>query len=124
MIYWLFLFMAILSEVIGTLSMKYASETGNIYGHIVMYFMITLSYILLSMSVKRVALGVAYALWEGIGVLLITVSSVIIFGEDISFIKASGLATLLLGIVLIKSGTQKKENKPDDSRMEKHHATA
>lgn len=124
MIYWLFLFMAIITEVIGTLSMKYASETGNVYGHIVMYFMITLSYFLLSISIKRVALGVAYALWEGIGVLLITVCSVMIFEEDVSLVKACGLATLLLGIVLIKSGTQKKVNKQSSSRVEKHHATA
>ncbi|AKJ42367.1 Spermidine export protein MdtJ [Pragia fontium] len=129
MIYWLFLLMAIVTEVIGTLSMKYASETGSIYGHIIMYFMITLSYILLSVSIKRVALGVAYALWEGIGVLLITISSVMIFGEDISLAKASGLAILLLGIVLIKSGMQKKGNnavKSNSSLMDKdeYHATA
>lgn len=124
MIYWLFLFMAIITEVIGTLFMKYASETGNIYGHIIMYFMITLSYFLLSISIKRVALGVAYALWEGFGILLITVCSVMIFGEDVSFVKVCGLATLLLGIVLIKSGTQKKMNKPSSSRVEKHHAAA
>lgn len=106
MIYWFFLFLAIVSEVIGTLSMKYASETGHIYGHVIMYVMITLSYILLSVSVKRVALGVAYALWEGIGVVLITLFSALIFDESISLMKALGLGTLLLGIILIKQGTR------------------
>lgn len=128
MIYWLFLLMAIVTEVIGTLSMKYASETGNIYGHILMYFMITLSYILLSVSIKRVALGVAYALWEGIGVVLITLSSVMLFGEDVSLFKAIGLAILLLGIVLIKSGTYKpkqtRSNAKGSDKIEGHHATA
>lgn len=123
MIYWLFLLMAIVTEVIGTLCMKYASDTGNIHGHIIMYFMITLSYILLSISIKRVALGVAYALWEGIGVVLITLSSVMLFGEDVSLLKAIGLATLLTGIVLIKSGTDKPK-KESAGEMESHHATA
>ncbi|GKX53743.1 multidrug/spermidine efflux SMR transporter subunit MdtJ [Budvicia aquatica] len=128
MIYWLFLLMAIVTEVIGTLSMKYASETGNIYGHVLMYFMITLSYILLSVSIKRVALGVAYALWEGIGVVLITLSSVMLFGEDVSLFKAVGLAILLLGIVLIKSGTYKpkqvRSHAEGADKIEGHHAAA
>ncbi|MBK5072829.1 multidrug/spermidine efflux SMR transporter subunit MdtJ [Budviciaceae bacterium CWB-B4] len=127
MIYWLLLLMAIITEVIGTLSMKYASETGSIYGHIIMYMMITISYLLLSLSIKRVALGVAYALWEGVGVLLITAFSVLLFGEEISVVKAVGLTVLLLGIILIKSGTQ-KPNKPTGKSqpkiVEKHHATA
>lgn len=65
MIYWMFLGLAIITEVIGTLSMKYASVSGGSAGIIVMYIMIASSYILLSMAVKKVALGVAYALWEG-----------------------------------------------------------
>ncbi len=72
MIYWMFLGLAIITEVIGTLSMKYASVSGDSAGMIVMYIMIASSYILLSMAVKKVALGVAYALWEGIGILIIT----------------------------------------------------
>lgn len=44
--------------------MKYASVSGEMTGHIVMYFMITGSYVMLSLAVKKVALGVAYALWE------------------------------------------------------------
>lgn len=72
MIYWIFLGLAIIAEIIGTLSMKYASVSGEMTGHIVMYFMITGSYVMLSLAVKKVALGVAYALWEGIGILIIT----------------------------------------------------
>ncbi|GKX54815.1 spermidine export protein MdtJ [Leminorella grimontii] len=122
MIYWFFLFLAIVSEVIGTLSMKYASETGHISGHVVMYVMITLSYILLSLSVKRVALGVAYALWEGVGVVLITLFSALIFDEAISPMKALGLGTLLLGIMLIKQGT--RVAKTQGNKRESNHAAA
>lgn len=50
----------------------------------------------------------AYALWEGIGILLITLFSVLLFDEALSLVKMAGLATLVAGIVLIKSGTQKR----------------
>ncbi|KYP00750.1 spermidine export protein MdtJ [Yersinia pestis] len=107
MIYWIFLGLAIIAEIIGTLSMKYASVSGEMTGHIVMYFMITGSYVMFSLAVKKVALGVAYALWEGIGILIITIFSVMWFGETLSPLKIAGLVTLIGGILLVKSGTRK-----------------
>ncbi|AWC95294.1 TPA: multidrug/spermidine efflux SMR transporter subunit MdtJ [Morganella morganii subsp. morganii] len=111
MIYWMFLGLAIITEVIGTLSMKYASVSGGSAGMIVMYIMIASSYILLSMAVKKVALGVAYALWEGIGILIITTFSVMWFHESLSPLKLGGLALLIAGITLIKYGTKKVQKK-------------
>lgn len=107
MIYWIFLGLAIVTEVIGTLSMKYASVSGDMSGMYVMYVMIASSYILLAVAVKKVALGVAYALWEGIGILIITSFSVMWFGESLSPMKIGGLTLLITGIGLIKSGTKK-----------------
>ncbi|CFR09265.1 multidrug/spermidine efflux SMR transporter subunit MdtJ [Yersinia massiliensis] len=125
MIYWIFLGLAIVAEIIGTLSMKYASVSGEMMGHIVMYFMITGSYILLALAVKKVALGVAYALWEGIGILIITIFSVLWFDESLSAMKIAGLATLVAGIMLVKSGTRKPKKPSDQNRCAgEHHATA
>lgn len=107
MIYWIFLALAILSEIIGTVSMKYASLNNEITGHVVMYIMITTSYVLLSLAIKRVALGVAYALWEGIGILLITLVSWLWFDEALTLTKCLGLVALFIGVVLLKSGTRK-----------------
>ena len=112
MIYWIFLACAIAAEIIGTLSMKWASLSGGMTGNIVMLVMITISYIMLSFAVKRVALGVAYALWEGIGILFITLFSVLWFDESMSMMKLMGLATLIAGIALVKSGTVKTKKSP------------
>lgn len=87
--------------------MKYASLSGNPLGHMVMYGMIALSYLLLSIAIKRVAMGVAYALWEGIGIIFITLFSVMLFDESLSVLKVIGLAILLVGILLVKSGVRK-----------------
>lgn len=105
MIYWILLGLAIATEIIGTLSMKWSSVNDSNLGYIFMLGMITLSYILLSFSIKRIALGVAYAMWEGIGILFITLFSVLLFDESVSLLKITGLTTLVVGIVLIKSGT-------------------
>lgn len=111
MIYWILLALAIAAEITGTLSMKWSSVSDNNLGYIFMLAMISLSYILLSFSIKRIALGVAYAMWEGVGILFITLFSVVLFDESISTLKIIGLITLVMGIVLIKSGTGAKKTR-------------
>lgn len=113
MIYWIFLGMAIVSEITGTLSMKLASISEDNIGYVFMLIMISFSYILLSFSVKKIALGVAYAMWEGIGILIITLCSVLLFNESISLLKILGMTTLVAGIVLLKSGTCSKKEHPE-----------
>lgn len=118
MFYWILLALAIVAEITGTLSMKWASVSDGSTGFILMLVMITLSYIFLSFAVKNIALGVAYALWEGIGILLITLFSVMLFDETLTTMKIAGLTTLVAGIVLIKSGTRK----PAKQQKEQTHA--
>lgn len=118
MFYWILLALAIVAEITGTLSMKWASVSNGSTGFILMLVMITLSYIFLSFAVKKIALGVAYALWEGIGILLITLFSVMLFDETLTTMKIAGLTTLVAGIVLIKSGTRK----PAKQQKEQTHA--
>lgn len=118
MFYWILLALAIVAEITGTLSMKWASVSDGSTGFILMLVMITLSYIFLSFAVKKIALGVAYALWEGVGILLITLFSVMIFDETLTTMKVAGLTTLVAGIVLIKSGTRK----PAKQQKEQTHA--
>ncbi|STW39138.1 Spermidine export protein mdtJ [Klebsiella pneumoniae] len=108
MFYWILLALAIIAEITGTLSMKWASVRGGHTGFILMLAMIALSYIFLAFAVKKIALGVAYALWEGIGILLITLFSVLLFDESLSLLKIAGLTTLVIGIVLISPAPRKK----------------
>ncbi|WP_333609984.1 multidrug/spermidine efflux SMR transporter subunit MdtJ [Pantoea piersonii] len=107
---WVLLLLAIFSEIIGTLAMKWSSVDESGTGYLIMLVMIACSYIFLSFAVKKIALGVAYALWEGIGIVLITIFSVQMFDEPLSLMKIAGLTVLIAGIMLIKTGTtQKKE---------------
>lgn len=116
MLYWLLLALAIVFEITGTLAMKWASLNDHTTGYFFMLAMIAFSYITLCFAVKKIALGVAYAIWEGIGILFITLFSVILFEESLSLLKVAGLVTLVTGIALMKSGTI--------SGKEASHATA
>lgn len=104
MFYWMLLTVAIGFEVSGTLAMKWSVTSGHSLGLIIMLLMIACSYGVLSVAIKKIALGVAYAMWEGIGILFITFFSVLLFDEPLSITKILGLSLLLAGIVLIKIG--------------------
>ena len=104
MIYWLFLAASIALEVVGVLLLNHASQTNATSTMMVMYALVIASYFLLSKAVKRIPLGIAYALWEGAGIVLITASSVVLFGEHISAMKIVGSATILTKYGEVKSG--------------------
>lgn len=106
---WIYLLGAILSEVIGTVSIRLLMTSSPVYGYMFMYFMIMLSYLLLARAIKRIPLGVAYALWEGVGIVLITASSAVLFREYVSSCKALGLGIMISGIFFLKSGSRRVE---------------
>ncbi|AZS51225.1 QacE family quaternary ammonium compound efflux SMR transporter [Entomomonas moraniae] len=103
---WSFLFLAVFFEVTGTSSIKLFDQHFPMLGLIVMYGLIGISYFCLSLSLKKVPVGVAYAIWEGIGIVLITIVSVLLFDEHISVLKVVSLVLIIVGILLIKSGTK------------------
>jgi len=101
---WIYLFAAIGCEIVGLVAMKLASLNYALLGLLVMYIMIGCSFYLLSLAVRKIPLGVSYALWEGIGIVLITAISVMWFNEHLNVYKIIGLGLLIAGIFLIKSG--------------------
>jgi spermidine export protein MdtJ len=105
--YWLFMAAAIVTEVIGTLAMKYgAHHASHALGMVVMYVMLVLSYTCLALAVKRIPLAVAYGAWESMGLVLITLCSAWLFAEDLKPAKLVAIALIIAGIVLLERGTE------------------
>lgn len=114
--HWYALFGAIILEVCGTTVMKlsqgWAFYGANGLGLLLMWLAIGASYYLLALSATGIPIGVAYAFWEGLGLALVTVSSVFILGEPIGPARLLGLGCVLGGAYLVHLGThQKKERR-------------
>lgn len=109
--YWLFMVIAIVSEVIGTLAMKYSIEGAPKLGLGVMYVMLVISYGSLAIAVKRIPLAVAYGAWESLGLVLISLFSALLFAEPLNLMKIMGITTIIAGILLLESGTEEASNK-------------
>lgn len=101
---WLLLLTAICLEVCGTLCMKLAQGFTRIVPAVLMvcFYMASLS--LLTLALKRIPLNIAYAVWSGLGTLLIVTIGIVHFGEQTSPLKIASIALILLGVVGLRLG--------------------
>ncbi|MCF7743876.1 DMT family transporter [Aeromonas veronii] len=113
----LFLTGAIVTEVAGTSSMAMIPEQGAGWmNYIPMWLLIGFSYWLLAKAAKTISISIAFALWEGLGITLITIVSVMFLGYDVTVQELIGLALAIVGIVMVTMGETHDE--PADKSVE------
>ena len=97
---WGFLILAIFAEVLGTSSLHLFSEHLWLK-YSLMGIFITLSYIFMSFSLKAISISIAYAMWEVLGIILITLIGFVFFNEVLSLYQKLGILLGTIGIILI-----------------------
>jgi small multidrug resistance pump len=106
---YLYLAAAIVSEVIATSFLKYASGPKNVWwAYIIVGVGYVLSFILLSITLRAgVPLGIAYAIWAGVGVVAVAVISWVIFHESLTWQQILGMVLVIGGVGLLELGAAK-----------------
>lgn len=99
------LFAAIALEVTGTTFMKFSVMHEWFIGYPVMLLLMGFSYFCLSKAVKKIPISVAYAVWEGIGLMGTAFIAWIIFNEAMPPQKLFAFAIILTGLTMVKNGT-------------------
>jgi spermidine export protein MdtJ len=101
----IFLTGAIITEVAGTSSMAMIPENAAGWmNYLPMWVLISISYLLLAKAAKTISIGIAFALWEGLGIALITVVSVMFLDYDLNAQELIGLTLAIVGIVMVTMG--------------------
>ena len=102
---WLFLTLAVFLASAGISIMKATQSVWPVAGMLVMYAMAILSYYFRSKAVQKIPVGVAYAVFEAAGLILVALVGVLALNEPLSALRAGAMLLLLLGAWLLHRGT-------------------
>lgn len=104
--HWIFLSIAIISEVIATSFLKTSEGFTRLWPTVVAVVGYLLAFYLLSLTLKTIPVGVAYAIWSGVGLVLIALSGWIFLGQSLDIPAVIGLILIVAGIVVINMFSQ------------------
>lgn len=99
--YYLFLAGAIVFEIIGTNALKAAAGFTRLGPSILTVSAYVGAFYLLGLSLKGISLGIAYAIWAGVGIVLTAVAAFLIFRERPDLPAILGMGLIILGVVVI-----------------------
>lgn len=97
--YWLFLFLAIALELIGTSLMKISNGLTRLIPSVGMFIAYFLCFSIFSLALKKIDVSIAYAVWSGVGITVISILGVAFFKESINLTKVISLILIITGII-------------------------
>jgi small multidrug resistance pump len=96
---WAFLLLAILLEIAGTTMLKLSDGFSKWLPSVAMAVFYALSFGSLSLTLKRIDMGVAYAVWSALGTALIATIGVLWFHEPLTALKIISLVAIIGGVM-------------------------
>lgn len=99
---YLYLAVAIVAEVIGTSALKAAAGFTRPLPSVVVVIGYGVAFYFLSLALKFIPVGVAYAIWSGVGVALITLIGWLVFRQRLDAPALVGIVLIVAGVVVIQ----------------------
>ena len=99
---WIWLTAAVVLEVIGTSFLKVSQGLSRLWPTILMFLFYGLAFVGLSMAIKKLDMSIAYAVWSGVGIILITIIDVFVFKTQLSGLMLFSMVLILIGVVMLK----------------------
>ena len=98
---WAYLGLAIAAEVVATSALKASEGFSRFWPSALVVLGYGLSFYLLSLTLKSIPLGVVYAVWSGLGIVLIALVAYLMYGQRLDLPALLGIALILSGVVII-----------------------
>ncbi len=99
---YLYLFIAIVAEVVGTSALKASQEFTRLWPSVTVVVGYALAFYMLTLVLRTLPVGIAYAVWAGLGIVLVTLIGVLWFGERLDLPAVLGVAMIIAGVVVIQ----------------------
>lgn len=100
---YLYLAIAIIGEVIGSAFLKYSEGFTKLWPTLGTLTAFGICFYFLSVTLKYLPLNISYATWAGLGLILTTIISVVIFKEQINLISIISICLIIIGVVMLNT---------------------
>ena len=100
--HWLYLSIAILAEVIATSSLKAAEGFTRLTPSLIVIFGYGTAFYALSLTLRTMQVGTAYAIWSGVGTVLISLIAWLLYNQKLDAAAILGITLIIAGVVIIK----------------------
>jgi small multidrug resistance pump len=97
----LILFLAILSEVVGTVALKASEGFARLGPNVLVVVGYGLSFYLLAQALRQIPLGVAYAIWSGLGTAGAVIAGLLLWRESLNLAGIVGILLILIGVIVL-----------------------
>ena len=98
---WLYLLIAIVAEVVATSALKATAAFTRPGPAVVVIVGYGVAFYFLSRALETVPVGVTYAVWSGVGIVLITLIAWLVYGQALDLAAIVGLALIVAGVVVL-----------------------
>ncbi len=98
---WLVLGLAIVAEVIGTSALKASDGFTRVGPSLVVVVGYAISFYCLSLVLRSIPVGVAYAVWSGLGIVLITLVAYVVYHQTIDLAGLIGMGLIVAGVLVL-----------------------
>ncbi|SFM20471.1 DMT family transporter [Marinobacter zhejiangensis] len=106
MTYWVYLVIAIVAEVIATTALKSSDGFSRLLPSIVVVAGYSVAFYCLALALRTIPVGVAYAIWSGVGVVMVTILAWVFFGQRLDLPAIAGMGLIIAGVVVMNVFSQ------------------
>ncbi|MBN9437675.1 SMR family transporter [Bosea sp. (in: a-proteobacteria)] len=100
---YLYLAFAIVSEVIGTSALKASEQFSRPVPSLITLVAFASAFYFLSLTLRTMPVGIAYAIWSGVGIVLISLIALVLFGQKLDLPAVIGMGLIVAGVVVINA---------------------
>ena len=100
--HYIYLFLAVLAETIGTTSLQASQQFTRVVPSILVVLAYGSAFYFMSLTLAVMPVGVVYAIWSGLGILFIAVIGFVVFGQRLDGPAILGLAFIITGILILQ----------------------
>lgn len=100
-VHYIYLIIAVAAETIGTTALQASQQFSRLGPSLIVLVAYGFSFYMMGLTLKFMPVGIVYAIWSGLGILLIAVIAYLVFGQRLDLPAVIGMGMIMTGIIII-----------------------